>query len=81
VGLLAEDRYAGAPLGDVMRTMVGVDAFSQALTNPLLSDNIFGESAFAEVGLAAIDGTGRFQDILARNAAPGTRHDARFAID
>ncbi len=81
VGLLAEDRYVGAPLGDVMRTMVGVDAFSQALTNPLLSDNIFGETAFGEVGLAAINATGRFQDIVARNAAPGTRHDARFAID
>jgi prostaglandin-endoperoxide synthase 2 len=81
VGLLAEDRYAGAPLGDLMRTMVGVDAFSQALTNPLLSDNIFGESAFADIGLAAINKTGRFQEILARNAAPGTRQHARFAIN
>lgn len=81
VGLLAEDRHAGAPLGDLMRTMVGVDAFSQALTNPLLSDNIFGEPAFGKLGTAAITETSRFADIVARNAAPGARHDASFAID
>jgi prostaglandin-endoperoxide synthase 2 len=80
VGLLAEDRYAGAPLGDLMRTMVGVDAFSQALTNPLLSENIFGEPAFGKLGIAAINKTSRFADIVARNAAPGVPHDARFAI-
>jgi prostaglandin-endoperoxide synthase 2 len=80
VGLLAEDRYAGAPLGDLMRTMVGVDAFSQALTNPLLSENIFGEPAFGKLGIAAINETSRFADIVARNAASGARHDARFAV-
>jgi prostaglandin-endoperoxide synthase 2 len=54
-----------------MRTMVGVDAFSQALTNPLLSSNVYGEDTFSEVGLGIIDGTKTFKDIVGRNKAPG----------
>jgi len=80
IGLLAEDRYAEAPLGDMMRTMVGVDAFSQALTNPLLSDNVYGDAAFSEQGLAIIDGSAALEDIVRRNAAPGAPVKARFHI-
>ena len=80
VGLLAEDRYAGAPLGDMMRTMVGVDAFSQALTNPLLSNNVYGEAAFSQEGLAIVEATGAFEDIVRRNAAAGAPVKARFHI-
>ena len=54
VGLLAEQREANAPLGDLMTFMVGVDAFSQALTNPLLSQNVYGERCFSQVGMEAI---------------------------
>lgn len=78
VGLLAEDRYDAAPLGDLMRTMVGVDAFSQALTNPLLSSNVYGEAAFSELGLSIMNDTRVFEDIVRRNAAPGTEVEARF---
>jgi hypothetical protein len=41
IGLLAEARPSDAVLGELMTLMVGVDAFSQALTNPLLSSNVF----------------------------------------
>jgi cytochrome P450 len=71
VGLLAEQRPQGAILSSLMRTMVGVDAFSQALTNPLLSSNVYGEDAFSEVGLGIIDATKTFKDIVGRNKAPG----------
>ena len=79
--LLAEERYKGAPLGDLMRAMSGVDAFSQSLTNPLFSVNIFGELAFGKIWIAAINETSRFADIVARNALPGVRSDARLEID
>jgi cytochrome P450 len=71
VGLLAERRPAAAVLPGLMGIMVGVDAFSQALTNPLLSANVYGESAFSEVGLQILDGTTSFREIVERNTAPG----------
>jgi prostaglandin-endoperoxide synthase 2 len=67
VGLFAEDVVQGGALPTLMGTMVGVDAFTQALTNPLLSDTVFGESTFSEVGLAEIEATETLQDIVHRN--------------
>lgn len=67
VGLFAEDVVQGGALPTLMGTMVGVDAFTQALTNPLLSDTVFGESTFSEVGLAEIEDTERLEDIVHRN--------------
>ncbi len=53
--------------------MVAVDAFSQALTNPLLSQHIWGdfetrEKTFDALGVAAIEETRSLRDVLARNA-------------
>jgi cytochrome P450 len=79
VGLLAEKRPSNAILPGLMGTMVAVDAFSQALTNPLLSDNIYGKDAFSEVGLDIIENTRTFKDVVDRNApssAKGRRHVA-----
>lgn len=67
VGLLAEKRSKKETLGDLMFTMVGVDAFSHALTNPLLSGNVFGEDTFSDIGLEEIENTSTFQDIVKRN--------------
>lgn len=67
VGLLAEARAPGAALGELMRLMVGCDAFTQALTNPLLASNVFGEQAFTKVGMAAIADTSTFDDVGQRN--------------
>jgi prostaglandin-endoperoxide synthase 2 len=71
VGLFAEDMADFAALPTLMGTMVGADAFSQALTNPLLADGIFGEETFSKVGMAAIEQTTRLSDIVRRNAPPG----------
>jgi prostaglandin-endoperoxide synthase 2 len=71
VGLFAERQDGVSVLGDLMRVMVAVDAFSQALTNPLLSGNVYGEAAFAREGLAVIEETARFEDLVRRNKAPG----------
>ena len=58
-------------LGDLMGTMVGVDAFSQALTNPLLDPRLFSADTFSEKGMAAIRETNSLKDIVLRNIPPG----------
>lgn len=72
VGLFAEDVADFAALPTLMGTMVGADAFSQALTNPLLADGIYGEQTFSGVGLAAIEQTTRLGDIVRRNLRAGS---------
>lgn len=83
VGLFAEDTAANSPLPPLILRMVAIDAFSQALTNPLLSQNIWGDEdkdgkpgnktkAFTREGLAAIESTNTLRDLLVRNGAdPG----------
>lgn len=77
VGLFAEDTAANSPLPPLILRMVAIDAFSQALTNPLLSQNIWGDpvnqkAAFTAEGLAAINATNTLRDLLVRNGAdPG----------
>ncbi len=75
VGLFAEPRETNGPLPDLILAMVAMDAFSQALTNPLLSQHVWGDKAnrllaFTAEGLAEIEATKRLKDILVRNT-PG----------
>jgi prostaglandin-endoperoxide synthase 2 len=74
VGLFAEPRERNGPLPDLILAMVAMDAFSQALTNPLLSEHVFGDPenrilAFTPAGLAEIERTKCLRDVLARNAS------------
>lgn len=74
VGLFAEPRNRNGPLPELILAMVAMDAFSQALTNPLLSEHVLGDPrnrvlAFTEIGLAEVAGTKRLRDILVRNSA------------
>ena len=71
VGLRAEKRPKDRVLGELMLNMVGFDAFSQALTNPLLSENVYMRQTFSEVGLEIIEKTGLFRDIVNRNRGRG----------
>jgi prostaglandin-endoperoxide synthase 2 len=66
VGLLAESD-PDTVLGRLMTLMVGVDAFSQALTNPLLSENVYNEETFTKTGLKSIANTSSLADIVHRN--------------
>jgi prostaglandin-endoperoxide synthase 2 len=66
-GLFAEDVVPGSALPPLMGAMVGCDAFTQALTNPLLSETVFGEATFTAYGLAEIKRTNELRDILVRN--------------
>jgi prostaglandin-endoperoxide synthase 2 len=73
VGLFAEPANKNGPLPDLILAMVAMDAFSQALTNPLLSRHIWGNAAnkklaFTEIGLEAIADTKKLRDVLVRNS-------------
>lgn len=67
IGLFAEDPQPNTPLPKLLRTMVAVDAFSQALTNPLLSEHVWKEETFSEIGWKAINETNNIRDIVNRN--------------
>jgi Animal haem peroxidase len=72
-GLFAEDRMPDSPLPGLLLRMVAADAFSQALTNPLLSEHVFNANTFTPWGFDLINSTSKLGDILARNVpAPGT---------
>jgi len=72
-GLFAEDARPNSVLPSLIGRMVGVDAFSQALTNPLLAPRVFNAGTFSERGLELIAGTRRLSDIVHRNVpeSPG----------
>ncbi|HEX2028296.1 MAG TPA: peroxidase family protein [Nitriliruptorales bacterium] len=88
VGLFAEDVRPDSVLPALVGRMVGIDAFSQALTNPLVAENIYNEQTFSPVGLKTINETHCLSDLLHRNIGekgqrylvtmtqegPGTRH-------
>ncbi|QJU57840.1 heme peroxidase [Sphingomonas sp. AP4-R1] len=74
VGLFAEPTEKNGVLPELIQAMVAMDAFSQALTNPLLSQHIWGDDrnkldAFTQIGLDAIVATKTLRDILVRNSA------------
>jgi prostaglandin-endoperoxide synthase 2 len=58
--------------GDLMTTMVGHDAFTQVLTNPLLAADVYTEATFTRAGLTIIEQTENLRQIAARNAELST---------
>jgi len=69
VGLYAEDPVGGSLFGSLMTKMVGYDAFTHALTNPLLAPHIFNKETLTGTGLDTIDATTTLDDIWRRNGA------------
>ncbi|MDQ3729655.1 MAG: heme peroxidase [Actinomycetota bacterium] len=67
VGLFAEDPRPNSVLPSLIGRMVGIDAFSQALTNPLLAPRVFKESTFSPLGWQTIHATRSLGEILNRN--------------
>ena len=80
VGLFAENAIKNSPLPPLMLRLVAVDAFSQALTNPLLSEHVFNPGTFSGPGWKAINETKTLRDIVARNTAPGAAADMRISM-
>jgi len=66
-GLFAEDHVTDSPLPGLLLRMVAVDAFSQAFTNPLISEHVFNPATFTQWGFDLIHDTGSLGDLLSRN--------------
>ena len=73
VGLYAEEVREGSTIPPLVARLVGIDAFSQALTNPLLSPQLFNEDTFSPVGMEIIKQTKTLSDIVNRNTPQGDR--------
>ena len=68
VGIFAEEYPDYLMMGDLLTTMVANDAFTQALSNPLLARNVFNEATFSAAGMKVIEETESLQQILVRNS-------------
>ena len=68
VGLLAEDLPSRSAVPPLIGRMVAADAFSHALTSPLLAPLVYTEKTFSALGLAAIDTLHSLSDLVGRNA-------------
>jgi len=55
-------------MGELITTMVANDAFTQALTNPLLARHVFTADTFSEAGMRVITETVSLEQIVARNS-------------
>ncbi len=71
VGLFAEELLPRAAVPKMIGRMVAADAFSHALTNPLLAPAVFNERTFSPQGMQSIRETSTLQHLLDRNA-PGS---------
>ncbi|HEY0312247.1 MAG TPA: peroxidase family protein [Allosphingosinicella sp.] len=72
VGLLVEARGRDQVLPDLLRRMVASDALSQALTNPLLANYVYGVDCFTAYGVDEIERLDGFADLVRLNRTPGT---------
>jgi prostaglandin-endoperoxide synthase 2 len=66
-GIFAEDPRTNSVLPGMIGRMVGLDAFSQVYTNPLLSQRIFNEKTFSPLGMDIIKNTSTLSQIVNRN--------------
>jgi prostaglandin-endoperoxide synthase 2 len=74
-GLFAEELPPRSAVPPLIGRMVAADAFSHALTNPLLSPHVYHVGTFATGGMEVIEKTAALADLLARNdvVPAGTR--------
>ncbi|MEM9213194.1 MAG: peroxidase family protein [Cyanobacteria bacterium P01_F01_bin.150] len=73
VGLYAEDVREGSAIPALVARLIGIDAFSQALTNPLLSPLLYTPETFSPVGWELIQSTKTLGDLVNRNVPQGDR--------
>lgn len=67
IGLFAERHGDDMMTGSLLQAMVAHDAFTQALTNPLLAPEVFNEETFSQVGFEIAKNTLTLQQIVERN--------------
>ncbi len=67
VGLYAEDTPENAVLGQLITRVIGIDALTHVLTNPLLAENIYNKNTFSPIGWEVIHETKTLSDLINRN--------------
>jgi prostaglandin-endoperoxide synthase 2 len=71
--LFAEDVNPNTPMPGLLGAMVALDAFSQALTNPLFAEHVHTPATFTAWGLKEIENTNSVFDLLVRNLPEGSQ--------
>ncbi len=66
LGLFAEDVRANAAVPALIGRMVAADAFSHALTNPLLAERVFNAETFSATGMEVLEATSSLADVISR---------------
>jgi len=77
-GFYAEDVRKNSALPAMVGRLVAIDAFSQALTNPLLSEHVFNPETFSPVGWDEIMSLHSLSDLVHRNIPEGQRYRVSF---
>ncbi|WP_327709200.1 hypothetical protein OG912_11010 [Streptomyces sp. NBC_00464] len=77
VGLFAEEPGPGAIFGRLLERVISVDAFSEALNNPLLAPRLFSPSTFSAEGMRIIRETRGFSQLVHRNLP---EDDGRYVV-
>lgn len=80
IGMCAESHDRGNIMGDLMFYMVAHDAFTHALTNPLLSKALFSEATFGEIGYRYVQKITRLQQVVDL-VVSGTSTKCQFAYN
>ncbi|MBW4631600.1 MAG: heme peroxidase [Iphinoe sp. HA4291-MV1] len=73
VGIYAEEVRKNSTIPPLVARLIGIDAFSEALNNPLLSPTIFNKDTFSPVGWEIIQNTKTVSDLVNRNVPPSDK--------
>jgi len=79
VGLFAEKHGTDMIMGELLLRMVAHDAFTQALTNPLLSNEAFVPETFSSIGWDIINETSTLNHIVQRVIKTGQNVTCQFS--
>jgi prostaglandin-endoperoxide synthase 2 len=80
VGLFAEGYDKASIMGELLVTMVANDAFTQALTNPLLAKAVYCEDTFSKEGLAINKSNRTLADVVACNTSIRGKGEVGFKV-
>ncbi|MFN3725041.1 MAG: peroxidase family protein [Allosphingosinicella sp.] len=80
VGLFAEGYDQEAMMGELLVTMVANDAFTQALTNPLLAKSVYCEDTFSREGMEIIKQNRTLADLIVCNTGIKEREAVGFKV-
>ncbi|HEY0324732.1 MAG TPA: peroxidase family protein, partial [Allosphingosinicella sp.] len=80
VGLFAEGYDDDSMMGELLVTMVANDAFTQALTNPLLAKAVYCEDTFSKEGLEIIKENRTLADLIVRNTGIRDKEAVGFKV-